>query len=267
MRGRFTATLKVTYAGGVTDSQDRRRRRALRRGQDRSGHHGGARPRPSRAEAAPARVPSRSPCPRRTRRRPRRRAHEYRVNGGDWAGYSAPLRREQPGMYLIEYRSTDQHRQRRGDQGGHVHDRRGRELPAEPQRRVQRQRHRPEVAASCATTPTAVVLRGRRAADEGPCRRHDRHARPTRRTCSCRRRLSGAWQIQTKLDVSTLVNEGEQAGLVLWNSENPNNVREDHLHLQRHASRSTSGPRRATTGRTITAGRRSRRRTATSGCG
>ena len=33
---------------------------------------------------------------------------------------------------------------------------------------------------------------------------------------------SGSWQIQTKLDVSTLVNEGEQAGFILWQRENPN---------------------------------------------
>ena len=33
---------------------------------------------------------------------------------------------------------------------------------------------------------------------------------------------SGSWQIQTKLDVSTLVNEGEQAGFILWQGENPN---------------------------------------------
>ncbi len=33
---------------------------------------------------------------------------------------------------------------------------------------------------------------------------------------------SGSWQIQAKLDVSTLVNEGEQAGFILWQGENPN---------------------------------------------
>ena len=33
---------------------------------------------------------------------------------------------------------------------------------------------------------------------------------------------SGSWQIQTKLDVSTLTNEGEQAGFILWQGENPN---------------------------------------------
>ncbi len=32
---------------------------------------------------------------------------EYRVNGGDWLDYESPIRREQPGMYLIEFRSTD----------------------------------------------------------------------------------------------------------------------------------------------------------------
>ena len=33
---------------------------------------------------------------------------------------------------------------------------------------------------------------------------------------------SGSWQIQVKLDVSTLTQEGEQAGFILWHSENPN---------------------------------------------
>ena len=32
---------------------------------------------------------------------------EYRLNGGSWQDYVRPIRREQPGVYEIEYRSTD----------------------------------------------------------------------------------------------------------------------------------------------------------------
>ena len=32
---------------------------------------------------------------------------------------------------------------------------------------------------------------------------------------------SGSWQIQTKLDVSTLTQEGEQAGFILWQAREP----------------------------------------------
>ena len=45
---------------------------------------------------------------------------------------------------------------------------------------------------------------------------------------------SGSWQIQTKLDVSTLTNEGEQAGLRPLAGREPEHVRQDHLHLQGH---------------------------------
>src|SRR5262249_35809754 len=34
---------------------------------------------------------------------------------------------------------------------------------------------------------------------------------------------AGSWQATIKLDVTTLTTSGEQAGFVLWNSENPNN--------------------------------------------
>ena len=46
--------------------------------------------------------------------------------------------------------------------------------------------------------------------------------RPRRRTCCCRTRPDGSWQATTKLDVSTLTTAGDQAGFVLWTSENPN---------------------------------------------
>ena len=70
---------------------------------------------------------------------------EYRVNGGEWADYerSDPPRaaRHVPDRVPLD----GPHRQRGGHQVGRVHDRRGRELPDELQRRVQRDGAGPEV--------------------------------------------------------------------------------------------------------------------------
>ena len=75
---------------------------------------------------------------------------------------------------------------------------------------------------SCAATPTCRSFVDGAPADHGPQRRHDRRHRRRRRTCCCRTRPPAAGRSTTKLDVSTLTNAGEQAGFVLWQSENPN---------------------------------------------
>ena len=58
------------------------------------------------------------------------------------------------------------------------------------------------------------------------------------RTCSCRRARPAAGWRSTKIDASELTNGGEQAGLVLWNSEDRRQqLRQDRLHQQgRHAA-------------------------------
>ena len=78
---------------------------------------------------------------------------------------------------------------------------------------------------------------------------------------------SGSWQIQTKLDVSTLTHEGEQAGFILWQSENPNTFAKITYISKGTFSQyewvATRNGQRAD----LAPVRRSRRRTATSGCG
>ncbi len=145
---------------------------------------------------------------------------EYRVNGGEWADYERPLRREQPGMYLIEFRSTDR--------TGNVEE-------------IKSVAFTIAVAANCPTNfndefngteldPKWTILRGDAAARsfvDGALQMKVRNGdmistQNTARNVLLQDAPSGSWQIQTKLDVSTLTNEGEQAGFILWQRENPN---------------------------------------------
>ena len=87
---------------------------------------------------------------------------EYRVNGGEWVDYERPIRREQPGMYLIEFRSTD----RTGNVGGDQVRRRSRS----PWRRTARRtsttsstgRSWTRSGRSCAVTPRLARSPARR---------------------------------------------------------------------------------------------------------
>ena len=147
---------------------------------------------------------------------------EYRVNGGDWTSYERPIRREQPGMYLIEFRSTDR--------TGNVEA-------------VKSVSFTIEVADNCLedfndefnegpinTDRWKTILRPNPDAvsfADGAMRIKVRNGDMIGGTATAQNVLlqdapSGSWQIQTKLDVSTLVNEGEQAGFILWQGENPN---------------------------------------------
>ena len=145
---------------------------------------------------------------------------EYRVNGGDWVDYERPIRREQPGMYLIEFRSTDR--------TGNPED-------------IKSVAFTIAVAANCPTNfndefdgpdldPKWTILRGDAAARtflngalQMKVRNGDMIAtQSTAKNVLLQDAPSGSWQIQTKLDVATLTNEGEQAGFILWQRENPN---------------------------------------------
>ena len=145
---------------------------------------------------------------------------EWRINGGEWQPYEAPIRRQQPGMYLIEFRSTD----RTGNEEA-----------------IKSVTFEIAVPNNCtpnlndefngaALDPKWRVLRPNDAArsfDGSALRMKVRAGDMIGGTASAQNVLlqeapSGSWQIQTKLDVSTLTLEGEQAGFVLWQRENPN---------------------------------------------
>ncbi|HWK29671.1 MAG TPA: ThuA domain-containing protein [Solirubrobacter sp.] len=144
---------------------------------------------------------------------------EYRVNGGEFQTYSAPFTRSLPGEYLVEFRSADR--------TGNV-----------------------EATKSVAFTiavpencPTSLndefdgpldakwrILRGDeqwRSFVDGRLRITVRDGDMIGSTATAQNVLlqnapQGSWQATTKLDVSTLTTEGDQAGFVLWSSENPN---------------------------------------------
>lgn len=146
---------------------------------------------------------------------------EYRINGGTWNTYSAPIRRQQPGLYLVEYRSVDQ--------AGNEED-------------IKSVTFEIKIAENCldnlndefngtSLDPKWTVLRGdaaQRSFENGALRVKVRAgdmygAQATAKNVLVQDAPSGPWQIQTKLDVSTLTLEGEQAGFILWQGENPNN--------------------------------------------
>ncbi len=98
---------------------------------------------------------------------------EYRINGGSFQRYTAPITRTQPGDYVIQYRSRDRTGNVEATKTRDVHDRRPRELPDEPRRRVRRPDPRPEVG-DPARRRDGPQLRGRAAEAPRPRRRHDR---------------------------------------------------------------------------------------------
>jgi glucose/arabinose dehydrogenase/PKD repeat protein len=145
---------------------------------------------------------------------------EYRINGGDWVEYEGPIRREQPGMYLVEFRSTDR--------TGNVEDTKSVTFTIEvPQNCLEDFN---DEFNGTALDDKWDVLRPNAGAMTfvgGAMRIKVRSGDMIGDQASAQNVLlqdapSGSWQIQTKLDVSTLTNEGEQAGFILWQRENPN---------------------------------------------
>ncbi|MBE2315412.1 ThuA domain-containing protein [Solirubrobacter sp. CPCC 204708] len=147
---------------------------------------------------------------------------EYRVNDGPWLGYSAPIRRQQAGDYKVEYRSTDRK--------GNAEEVKSVAFAIRP-------------AANCtpnlddefnatALDPRWTVLREDAAARsfvEGALRLKVRAGDMIGDQASAKNVLlqnapDGGWQVQTKIDVSTLNAEGQQAGIVLWQSEGADNT-------------------------------------------
>jgi Domain of Unknown Function (DUF1080)/PKD domain/Beta xylosidase C-terminal Concanavalin A-like domain len=148
---------------------------------------------------------------------------EYRVDGGEFKRYTAPFRVSEEGGHAVQFRSSDF---------------------ADNVEAVQ------EVAFTIAVVETCNPTRS----DEFSGTQLDRNAWTVERenaaalsvsggrlnllvragdmigaTNSAQNVLlrdapdSGSWLVQTKLDISELTTGGEQAGLVLWKSEDPNN--------------------------------------------
>jgi glucose/arabinose dehydrogenase/type 1 glutamine amidotransferase len=144
---------------------------------------------------------------------------EFRVNDGAWLTYSAPIEQSRPGAYKIDFRATDQ--------TGNV------EEPKSVTFTV-------AVPQNCPTDLNDEfdgpldskwqVLRGDpawRNFDDGRLRITVRNGDMIGDTASAKNVLlqdvpDGSWQATTRFDASTLTTEGDQAGFVLWNGEDPN---------------------------------------------
>ena len=250
----------MTYADGAKDTKTHRRRRARRRGRDRPDDHGDARPRPARAPAAPTRVPSRVTLTatdaaggsrRRHDRVPRQRRRLDRRTTG-------PIRREQPGDVPDRVPLDRPHRQRGGDQVGQRSRSRSPEnCPTNFNDEFDGPALDAEVAGPARRRGRAA-LRGRRAADEGPQRRHDRRPGHGAERAAAGRARPGQLADPDQARRLDAHRRGRAGRLRPLAGREPEHVREDHLHLQGHASRSTSGWPRATTRPRSRPGRRSR---------
>jgi PKD repeat protein/glucose/arabinose dehydrogenase/type 1 glutamine amidotransferase len=145
---------------------------------------------------------------------------EYRVNEGTWLTYGGPIENSRPGAYKIEFRATDQ--------AGNV------EAPKSVTFTI-------TVPDTCTTNANDEfdgpelddkweVLRDEpnwRAFDDGRLRVTVRNGDMIGDTATAKNVLlqdapDGDWQATTRFDASTLTAEGDQAGFVLWNGENPN---------------------------------------------
>jgi glucose/arabinose dehydrogenase/type 1 glutamine amidotransferase/PKD repeat protein len=145
-------------------------------------------------------------------------ATEYRVNGGEYEAYTGPITRSLPGDYTIDYRSRDR--------TGNV------EAPAKTVA------FKIRVVQNCPTPLNDEfdgqnldgkwqILRdnpGARSLVDGKLKLLVRTGDMIGNTASAQNVLlqptpAGSWVVSTKLDVSTLTNSGEQAGLILWNKE------------------------------------------------
>ena len=142
---------------------------------------------------------------------------EYRINGGDWQAYTAPFTRSQPGDYAIDYRSVDR--------TGNLEETKSVDFTI-------------KIVQNCPTPltdefegptldPKWQILRENAAARsfvDGKLKLLVRSGDMIGGTATAQNVLlqptpAGSWSVTTKLDVSTLTNSGEQAGLILWNKE------------------------------------------------
>jgi PKD repeat protein len=146
---------------------------------------------------------------------------EYRFNGGDWQLYTGtPVTRTQPGDYTLEFRSTDK--------TGNV----------EATKSVT---FKIEVVDNCQPSLNdefdGTTLDGKwqilrdtpsaRSLVNGRLQMLVRNGDMIGNTATAKNVLlqdapDGSWQATTRLDVSTLTTSGDQAGFILWQSENPN---------------------------------------------
>ena len=146
---------------------------------------------------------------------------EYRINDGAWTAYSAPVTRQQPGVYKFDYRSRDR--------AGNI----------EAFKTVT---YTITVIQNCPTnlndefdgtsldpkwsiagnpprsTPAALSVADGFLSlkiEAGDMIGHTN----TARNVLLQTAPSGSWVISTRINTSELTNEGEQAGLILWQSE------------------------------------------------
>jgi PKD repeat protein/type 1 glutamine amidotransferase/glucose/arabinose dehydrogenase len=148
---------------------------------------------------------------------------EYRVNGGAWQQYTVPFRRSEPGAYVVEYRSIDQ---------------------ASNVEETKRLEFTISVIENC--TPNLndefdgatlddtrwTFAGGRRdnaaiSVADGQLALKIRAGDMIGGTATAKNVLlqdapDGPFMVTTRLNVRDLTQEGQQAGLVLWNGESPN---------------------------------------------
>ena len=160
---------------------------------------------------------------------------EYRINGGSFQRYTAPITRQQPGEYVVQYRSTDR--------TGNVEATKTLTFTI-------------VVPANCPTNlddefpgpsldPKWEILRGDatgRSFEDGRLKLLVRAGDLIGGTASAQNVLlqdapDGQWGVQTKLDVTTLTDEGEQAGIVLWNQETGPNTFAKIVYINKGANR------------------------------
>ena len=145
---------------------------------------------------------------------------EYRVNGGQWQEYTGPFKRSEPDAYVVQYRSVDRANNTEDAKeltftisviqnctpdlndefdGGALSD-------------AWTVLRRDDTAISVADGQLALKVRaGDMIGDQA-----------TAKNVLLKDAPDTAWVATTRLDVRGLDQEGQQAGLVLWNAENPN---------------------------------------------
>jgi PKD repeat protein/type 1 glutamine amidotransferase len=145
---------------------------------------------------------------------------EYRLNGGDWQDYTAPIRRSQPGEYTIDYRSEDG--------AGNVEDFKTVTFT------IVFKENCPSAISDefdgDALSDDWDVLRPEPDAlsvSDGRLHMKIRSGDMIGGTATANNVLlkdapETSWAASTKFDISDLDDSGQQAGLIVWGSENPN---------------------------------------------
>jgi glucose/arabinose dehydrogenase/type 1 glutamine amidotransferase len=144
----------------------------------------------------------------------------YRVNGGKWTEYTAPFRRSEPGDYKVDYRSTDN--------ANNVEETKTLTFTiavidnCDPDLND-------EFDGDALSDEWDVLRRDDDAIDvaDGQLALAVRAGDMIGGTASAKNVLlkdapDEQWQANTRIAVGELTNEGQQAGFVLWSSENPN---------------------------------------------